>query len=380
MRVGLSLFFQNYNDWGRFEARDEEAPVGLDAGVYADELALADLAADHGFDSLWTVEHRVSPYTLVPDPSVMLAYLAGRTKLDIGTMVIVLPWHDPLQTAEHITMLDNLLEGRRLTIGFGRGAGKREFSALRVPMNESRERFLEALEIVRKALTNERFSHDGEFYQIPETTVRPRPRSADLLDRMYCAWGSPETLPIAAEAGLNMLVIPQASWETYADQMRQFNGIRARHGWEPVQPIIVSNVFCDEDPDEARKLAVHHITEYYETVTWHYRFQELDDPSYKYYKQMAAGIKHVADTAKLKTPEEYLGNAFDWVHGSVVCGTPDQCVEKLTEVQEMTGASEVVCVFKYGSMTRDVAAKSLRLFAEKALPQVKGLDAKLPNL
>ena len=64
----------------------------------------------------------------------------------------------------------------------------------------------------------------------------------------------------------------------------------------------------------------------------------------------------------------------------MVCGTPDQCVEKLTEVQEMTGASEVVCVFKYGSMTRDVAARSLRLFAEKALPQVKGLDAKLPNL
>lgn len=373
MRVGLSMFFQHYADWARFEARDQEAPVGLDADVYADELELADRADAAGFDSLWTVEHHVSPYTLVPDPTVMLAYLAGRTKLDVGTMVIVLPWHDPLQTAEHITMLDNLLEGRRLTIGFGRGAGKREFNALRVPMSESRGRFLEALEVVRKALTQERFSHDGEFYQIPETTVRPRPRSPDLLDRMYCAWGSPETLPIAAEAGLNMLVIPQASWETYAEQMQQFNAIRARHGWKPIQPIVVCNVFCDEDPDQARKLAVHHITEYYETVTWHYRFQELDDPSYKHYRQMAAGIEHVAKSAKLKTPEEYLGEAFNWVHGSVVCGTPDQCVEKLTEVQTMTAASEVVCVFKYGSMTRQVAARSLQLFADKALPRVKSL-------
>ena len=93
---------------------------------------------------------------------------------------------------------------------------------------------------------------------------------------------------------------------------------------------------------------------------------------------MGAGLKHVAETAKLKTPEEYLGSAFDWVHGSAVCGTPDQCVAKLKEVQEMTGASEVVSIFKYGGMPRDVAASSLKLFAEKALPQVKGLNAKLP--
>ena len=45
----------------------------------------------------------------------------------------------------------------------------------------------------------------------------------------------------------------------------------------------------------------------------------------------------------------------------------------------MTGASEVLCVFKYGSMLRDVAMRSLRLFADKALPQVKGLNATLPN-
>ena len=379
MRVGLSLLFQHYADWGRFEERLEEAPIGLDAGVYDDELALADLAADSGFDSIWTVEHRASPYTMVPDPSVMLAYLAGRTRLDIGTMVIVLPWHDPVQTAEHITMLDNLLQGGRLTIGFGRGTGQREFDALRVPIGESRARFLEALEVVRKALTSERFSHHGEFYQIPETTVRPRPRSSDLLDRMYCAWGSPETLPIAAEAGLNTLVIPQAGWEIYADQMRRFNGIRAEHGWDPVQPIVVCWVFCDEDGDEARKLAVHYITEYYETVTWHYRFHELDDPSYKFYKKLGAAIQQFAETAKLKTPEEYLGKAFDWVHDSVVCGTPDQCLAKLAEVQKMTGASEIVCVFKYGGMTADIATKSLRLFAEKALPQVKALHAELPD-
>ena len=191
MRVGLSLFFQNYYDWGRFEAREEEAPIGLDAGIYEDEISLADMASEYGFDSLWTVEHRVSPYTLVPDPSVMLAYLAGRTHLDIGTMVIVLPWHDPLQTAEHITMLDNLLQGGRLTIGFGRGAGRREFDALRVSMSESRGRFLEALEVVRKALTQERFSAPRQVLPDPRDDRAPAAAQLRLAGPHVLRMGQP---------------------------------------------------------------------------------------------------------------------------------------------------------------------------------------------
>ena len=88
-------------------------------------------------------------------------------------MVIVLPWHHPVRVAEDITMLHNLLgEGRRLTVGIGRGAGRREFRALNIPMDESRERFLEALAIIRGALVQDVFSFDGTYYQVPEISIR----------------------------------------------------------------------------------------------------------------------------------------------------------------------------------------------------------------
>lgn len=71
-------------------------------------------------------------------------------------MVVVLPWHDPIRVAEEMAMLDVLARGRRLTLGFGRGAGRVEFEGFRTPMGGSRDRFLESLEVVRTALSGAR--------------------------------------------------------------------------------------------------------------------------------------------------------------------------------------------------------------------------------
>ena len=136
MRVGISSFAQNFGDWERHTAGDFDRPPKIpDSQIFDDELRLAELAEPLGFDSIWTVEHHFTPYTMVPNPTQYLAYLAGRTRrVDFGTMVIVLPWHDRVQVAEEISLLDNLLQGRKLNIGLGRGAGRVEFEGLRVPM------------------------------------------------------------------------------------------------------------------------------------------------------------------------------------------------------------------------------------------------------
>src|SRR5438093_88042 len=90
------------------------------------------------------------------------------------------------------------------------------------------ELHLGALVVLRLALSQEWFSYDGQFYQIPETTIRPRPRSPrQLLDRMRVAWTSPPTLPIAANNGLGMLMTNQKSWEEYRDDVRGFNAVPA---------------------------------------------------------------------------------------------------------------------------------------------------------
>jgi hypothetical protein len=98
MRCGITLYIQGYQDWDRYEAaeRGESVPPldsSLDAKRFSEELESALKFENLGFDSIWTVEHHVSPYTMITNPIQLLTFFAGATsRIDVGTMVVVLPW------------------------------------------------------------------------------------------------------------------------------------------------------------------------------------------------------------------------------------------------------------------------------------------------
>src|SRR5438128_12512230 len=128
MHVGLATVFQN----------PKKTRSGYDA--YRNELRLAAEAEPLGFESIWAVEHHFPDYTMCPDVLQFLTYMAGRTqRARLGSMVVVLPWHDPLRVAEEVSMLDNI-SGGRVILGLGRGAGKVELDGFRLSMDESRPR------------------------------------------------------------------------------------------------------------------------------------------------------------------------------------------------------------------------------------------------
>src|SRR5690348_2304560 len=135
MHVGMAVIFQ-----GSGEGR-------TDRNVYRNELRFGDMAEPLGFESVWGVEHHFTDYTMCPNVLQFLTFIAGRTRhIQLGSMVVVLPWHDPLRVAEEVAMLDNLSDGR-LIFGMGRGLGRVEFEGFRVPMDESRARFIESAEM-----------------------------------------------------------------------------------------------------------------------------------------------------------------------------------------------------------------------------------------
>ena len=159
MRVGATIFNQNYNDWDRYEAEEHGEPVAprprrADREIFNEELNIARIADDSGFDSVWTIEHHFTPYTMVTNPLQYLTYIAGITKrVDLGTMVVVLPWHNPVRVAEDVNMLDAFLgPDREIICGVGRGLGRREYAGLGVDQNEARERFDESLQVLRQLL------------------------------------------------------------------------------------------------------------------------------------------------------------------------------------------------------------------------------------
>jgi alkanesulfonate monooxygenase SsuD/methylene tetrahydromethanopterin reductase-like flavin-dependent oxidoreductase (luciferase family) len=369
------MFMQNYSDWDRFEAaeRGESVPAVPaldDQQVFAEDMKVARLSDELGFDSLFTVEHHFTPYTMVPNPLQILTYLAGVTEnVDLGTMVVVLPWHNPVRLAEEIGMLTTLLGDRKLILGVGRGIGRREYNGLQVDMTQTREMFAESMEIIRRAFTQPTFSFEGKHNVIPETSIRPRPASADFLEDVHMAWGSPQSLPIAAQMGLKPFVIPQRPLPEYVPELEQYDALRAEAGFAPVRPKIVVWVHCSESSAAGAAESEKYFEEYGDSAVRHY---ELKGSHF----HALPGYEHYAQTSDLlKENDVNFGKAFMSEH---VFGTPEECVAKITRINDLLGPSEFVCVFKFGSMTGEDAERSLRLFAREALPEVKKLPIRVP--
>ena len=135
MHCGVMVTGYNQGDWPRLMAEDYDRPPDVpDAKNLDDTLYIGELVEPLGFDSIWATEHYGSAYSMQPNPLQYLAYWAGRTnRVDVGTAVVVAPWWNPVRLASELSMLDILLQGRRLHLGIGRGIAPHEYASLGTP-------------------------------------------------------------------------------------------------------------------------------------------------------------------------------------------------------------------------------------------------------
>lgn len=148
---------------------------GSDADFIREEVENLVMAEELGFDSVWITEHHFSDYSMSNDPLQLLTYIAGKTRhVKLGTQCIIVPWHNPVRTAEAIVNLDILSNGRAI-LGFGGGLSQHEFAGLGIDQNTSRERYNDGLEMICTALETGVIEGKGIFSNIARSTLRPRP-------------------------------------------------------------------------------------------------------------------------------------------------------------------------------------------------------------
>src|SRR5262250_2019793 len=160
LRFGTFFFFQ-------------AAPGHRHEDIIRDELRQVQWSEELGFDEVWFTEHHFIDYGLSVDPATLASAAAARTRrVRIGLAAAILPFHHPLRLAEQMALVDIISKGR-LDVGVGRGNRPAEFRGYRVPQEESRERFDEAVEIMQRAWTQERITYDGRFFTVPGVSVIP---------------------------------------------------------------------------------------------------------------------------------------------------------------------------------------------------------------
>jgi len=335
-----------------------------DASVVGEHLILGDLAEPLGFDSLFALEHHFTGYAMSPAPTQLLAYYAGRThKIQLGTAVIVLPWHDPVRVAEQIALLD-ILCGGRCIFGFGRGAASVEYEGFRIPMEEARPRFVEAAQIVVTALANESFEYDGRYYQIPKTAIRPRPISHPER-RFHASAVSPDSAEIMAKLGFGLLMVMQNEWPKAAEDIARYREIASAAGHQPRPPIILTNVCCAESRDEAHERAIKYLGQKWQSIDDHYHFSDGHLAAVKGYETCG---KMARTYAKIDESAETRQKATDFYVSIQIVGTPQDCLDKIAELQRLTGLDHLVTEYSFGAMPHEEAELNMRLFADRCLP------------
>lgn len=256
-------------------------------------------------------------------------------------------------------MLDILSDGR-LDFGVGRGSIAKHFYGFGVDGSESRPRYEEALAIIKQAWTQESFSYQGKFWNIPELSLSPRPVQQPTPP-IYRGTVSPESYEAAAIAGDNAFVTP---WTTapHAEMRRRLDLYRrtaAEHGNTGLRETSIFFLFCDDDHHAAVREAREVTRAYSSHITSH----------------SVARDKSRDPKSAMFSIAEFIKSIPDHIEERGVVGTPAECIARLKSLDDELGLDRVAFYFHPGARDVGRARRSIELFAKEVMPHFTKVPA-----
>jgi natural product biosynthesis luciferase-like monooxygenase protein len=314
-----------------------------------------------GFHSIWVNEHHFHRYGgMMPALSTILAALSQRTaRVRLGTSVVVLPLHNPLQVAEQLATVD-LLSAGRLDFGIGRGFVAHDYEVLGVAYTEAQSRLLDSLAVIRKAWTEHPFSHNGPYYQFTDVDVWPRPEQFPHPPIWFACSNTPANFEWVGSHAYNLLTIgytkPVAA---LADLTRIYRDAFAVAAGDNARATIATHyhTVVAEDRAAARRIAEEALHE-------HVRLN----------RESRSLAKLDASPAAEPISVEQLVD-----EGRLIAGDPDDCARTLRMVSGATGTTEAHCLFQFGNIPFTTANRSMELFATHVMPQLQSSAVGTPR-
>ena len=321
----------------------------------------AKLCEDVGLDSVWLSEFHFMPdRSVLSSPIVVAGALAQHTKrVRIGMAVYVLPLTNPLRVAEESASVDQM-SGGRLDFGIGRSGFARQYKIYNIDYSESQARFEEAVSVLRQAWSGQKFSHEGQFFQITDAQLVPVPLQRPHPP-MRMAASSPATFKKVAEEGLPLFVgLRGDGLEELKVNIQIY-----RKTWIEMGHTDESSVFL-RVPVYAAATKEAAINEPRECITHYFERQAR--------MIAAAGAQgESAEEMRARTVKALAALSYDDIRQSrAAIGSPAMLIDQLTEWQEVLDIDGVVMELNAGNMlTEDQINSSVRLIAEEVMPVFK---------
>src|SRR6202011_5903736 len=292
-------------------------------------------------------------------PLTIASAIAARTKnMKIGTGVQVLPLCHPLRIAEEAATVDQISLGR-LIFGVGRSGFPRTYEAYGVPYGESRERFAETLEIVKRAWTEDTFSYSGQFYKFDNIRLSPKPYQKPWPEIRIAA-NSPDPFPAIGNLGHGVFVAVRLG--TLSELAPNIKAYRA--GWKEAghpgegKVFLRAPVYVAETEEAAR-------SEPEDSIMFFYRYlgERLEDSATR------AGVRAIEDRAARGRRLQTI-TYDEALRDKIIVGTPEQVADRLMGLQEELGLDGILAEMNCGTkIPHQRVMKSLQLLCEKVKPR-----------
>ncbi|MEQ1889703.1 MAG: LLM class flavin-dependent oxidoreductase [Alphaproteobacteria bacterium] len=348
--------------------------------MYNDFMDELEFAADCGFDAICVNEHHSNGYGLMPSPNLIASTLARRTK---DTAICVMGnslalYNPPTRVAEEFAMLD-CISGGRLIAGFPVGTPMDTCYAMGQNPSSLREKYREAHDLVLRAWTEkDTFSFNGRHNQIPFVNVWPRPLQQPHPPIWIPGGGSVETWQWCAEMDYVYAYLSYFGYKAGLETMLGFWDEMKKLGKDlnPYRAGFLQFVGVAESHAEAMKI-YKEPAEYFYGRCLHVDAAYAMPPGYTTEETMRRKVQSQVAQAASGGTERMANVATDIEHiekeGYVILGSPDEVAEKLLNVAKEMNVGHLMLLLQYGNMSKDLANYNTKLFADKVMPQLKGL-------
>lgn len=332
-------------------------------------------AEQAGFDSIGNNEHHMSPYGMMPNPNLVAAVIANRTKHALIQQTgVIVPLVNPIRLAEEYAMIDVMRKGR-LVAGFMRGI-PHEYVAYNVAPSESYSRMDEAITLIKKCWTEpEPFGWEGEHYQFRAVSIWPRPVQQPHPPILMSA-SSESSARLAAKHRAIAGLLGLNSMDEARKAIASYRGYAAEYGWIPSMDHFTVGMPCSIAPtyEEAKERLQSGMEYFFGVLGGSIRTaQKLVVQKTRYFldEKTAKARSKTFVNARMGTAGMSFNERVE--AGLVACGTPDMVISQFERLYKELGVIRVGLVIKWGNVPDWHVTRTMDGLRDIVFPAVKHL-------
>lgn len=310
-----------------------------EVGRWRDTVDQARLAESLGFDSVWLPEHHLMA-GYAPSPLLGLAGLVEATDtVQLGTDVLVGPFHQPVRLAEDAAVLQEMSEGR-FVLGIALGYRPEEFAAFGVPFKQRAAILDETLQVLRRLWAYEDASFAGEHFEFDGVTIYPRLQAPPPL---WVGGWAKAALRRAAALGDAWFPGPTAVLDKVESCLQTYDAALAELGRRRTELPIFREIWVADS-------------------------ESLMEAG-------AAPLRGMYESDYLSWGHKNVDSSRDVSEDRFIVGDPEHVAERLVELRDRLGATHLVARLHFHGIEQDAVEAGMRLLAEKVRPQIEGSPA-----